>query len=64
MAICGQGIQVSIITAVKNTYWKLYNLELGEPSDKFFGQTWDFGPTGLTPLPLPKRWDTNHKIFF
>ena len=31
---------------------------LGEPPKQIFGKSWDFGPTGLTPPPLPERWDS------
>ena len=40
---------------------KFVYLILGEPSKIFFGQTWDFVPTGLTPPPLPERWDKKNK---
>ena len=27
--------------------------QLGELAKQIFGKSWEFGPTGLTPLPLP-----------
>ena len=31
---------------------------LGKPPKQIFGKSWDFGPTGFTPPPLPERWDS------
>ena len=31
---------------------------LGELAKQIFGKSWEFGPTGLTPPPLPVRWDS------
>ena len=36
---------------------------LGEPSRQIFGKSWEFGPTGLTPLPLLERWDFFREFF-
>ena len=33
---------------------------LGEPSNEFFGKTWDFVPTRSPPPPLTERWDTQN----
>ena len=33
-----------------------YNV-LGKLAKQIFGKSWEFGPTGLTPAPLPKGWD-------
>ena len=35
-------------------------LPLGEPPEQFFGKSWEFGPTDLTPL--PERWDFFRKF--
>ena len=37
---------------------KFDQLALGKPPKQIFGKSWDFGPTGLTPPPLPERWDS------
>ena len=31
---------------------------LGKLAKQIFGKSWEFGPTGLTPAPLPIRWDS------
>ena len=31
---------------------------LAELAKQIFGKSWEFGPTGLTPAPLPIRWDS------
>ena len=36
---------------------------LGELSKQIFGQSWEFGPTGLTPAPLPEGWDFFREFF-
>ena len=37
-------------------YFDLHS-QLGEPQKQIVGKSWEFGPTGLTPLPLLERWD-------
>ena len=40
---------------------------LGKLAKQIFGKSWEFGPTGLTPAPLPIRWDSQKgkkKIMF
>ena len=34
------------------------HITLGKPPKQIFGKSWEFGPTGLTPPPLPVRWDS------
>ena len=39
----------------------LHLLTLGKLSKQIFGKSWEFGPTGLTPTPLPERWDSQKR---
>ena len=36
---------------------------LGKLAKQIFGKSWEFGPTGLTPAPLPKGWDFFREFF-
>ena len=37
--------------------------QFGKLAKQIFGKSWEFGPTGLTPAPLPERWDFFRKFF-
>ena len=41
----------------KNHYIGEHN-PTGSLQNKIFAQSWEFGPTDLTPTPLPVRWDS------
>ena len=47
---------LELATYVQNLLETLIK-DLGKLSKQMFGKSWEFGPTGLTPAPLPERWD-------